>query len=184
MGISASLEKIKFSIKYRKDTFHYLFCSTKINYSTFSCKENSLDAIFTIYFIQVITDGLQKYFWCCYSSIGNKNINSTFDIQQIHRTRQKLNKSKYQDLCTQIYLYSMEYATVSWQRLKIAGFPNKSHLLYLVVYQRNTGMFLYHVYIKKEAVNLDYVWDVLVASSVLNLTIADNTTASIYTTLK
>lgn len=184
MGISVSLEKIKFSVKYRKDIFHYLLCSTKINYSTFSCKENSLDAIFTIYFTQIITNGLQKYFWCCYSSIGNKNVNSIFDIQQFHRTRQMTNKSKYQGQCKQIYLYSMHYATESWQRWKTAGFPNKRHVLYLVVYQRTTGIFLYHIYIKKEAINLDYVWDILVAFSALNLTIADNTIASIYTALK
>lgn len=127
-------------------------------------KKRVLNAIFTIYFIQIITDSLQKYFWCCHSSIGNKNVNSVSDIEQIHRTRQKTNKSKYQGLCKQIYLYSMYYATESQQILKAPRFSNKKHLLYLVLCQGNTGIFLYHIYIKKEAVNLDYLQDLLVVA--------------------
>lgn len=123
MGILVSLEEIKFSVNYRKDWFHHLFCPTKLIYSTFSYKENSLECYFYYVFYSDYYWCLQKYFWCCYSSIGNKNVNSIFDIQQIHRTRQKTKKSKYQGLCKQLYLYSMHYANESWQRWKTPGFP-------------------------------------------------------------
>ena len=53
-------------------TAHHLFLSIKLNYSTCSSKEKLLKALFTIHFIQVITDSLHKHFRSGNSSTGTK----------------------------------------------------------------------------------------------------------------